>query len=221
MTAPTVPAGPAPLTDLAAPEPRRRRYRQLGLLLGAVIIGVVLALTLLRTVRPHLYAGTVLQGDTPAPSMNGLMLSGGVPVDLAAFDDEFVMVYFGYANCPDVCPTTLSTAARAVESLSQDQKDRTRLLMVSVDPERDSLEYLETYTSFFHPSFLGATGAVDDVDTVTSQYGVFYQLGEGDDYTVDHTASLMGIDPDGVLRIVWSAEVTSEQLAADIAELLG
>ncbi|MFW2380330.1 MAG: SCO family protein [Acidimicrobiales bacterium] len=225
MTAPTVPSSASDDRGLMTPTPspsrRRTRARQLALLLGAIVVGIALGIFALRTFRPHLYAGTVLQGDTPAPSMSGLTLSNGEPVDLATFDGELVLVYFGYANCPDICPTTLSTAAKAVESLDEDDQDRTQLLMVSVDPERDSLEYLGTYTSFFHPRFMGATGAVDDVDRVASQYGIFYQFGEGEDYTVDHTASLMGIDPDGVLRILWSPEVTSEQLAADISQLLG
>ncbi len=224
MTAPTAPATAPhdynPSNDPARVPSRRRRWRRLGVPLVAAVVGVLLALLALQAFRPHLYAGTVLQGDVPAPSMDGLTLSNGEPVDLGAFEDEFLMVYFGYANCPDICPTTLSTAAKAVESLSEDKQERTQLLMVSVDPNRDSLDYLGTYTSFFHPSFLGATGTLEDLDTVASQYGIFYQLGDGEDYTVDHTASLMGIGTDGVLRIVWPPEITSEQLAADIAQLL-
>jgi protein SCO1/2 len=225
MTAPTAPAAAPgehnPTIDPVRVQRRRRRWLRLLLLLASVIVGVIVALATIQSLRPHLYAGTVLQGDTPAPSMDGLMLSSGGSVDLAAYQNEFLMVYFGYANCPDICPTTLSTAAKAVESLPEDQRKRTQLLMVSIDPGRDSLDYLGTYTSFFHPSFVGATGPVEAVDVVASQYGIFYQFGDGEDYTVDHTASLMGIDPDGVLRILWPPEVTSEQLAADIAQLLG
>ncbi len=224
MTTPTADLPPAAdQTPNIEPNRARRRSGRMRVLavVAAVVVGIAFAFLAIRAVRPHLYAGTVLQGDAPAPALEGLVRADGSSVDLADYEGDVLMVFFGYANCPDVCPTTMATAAQAMDSLSAEDRDRTRLLMVSVDPSRDTPEYLETFTSFFHPNFSGATGPVEAIDSAASQYGIFYQLGEGEDYTVDHTASLMGIAPDGVLRIVWPPEVTAEQLAGDIAELLG
>ena len=208
-------------TRRTRPSPRRRRGRRLFTIVLSILGGIALALFALQSVRPHLYSGTVLQGATPAPTMDGLVFGDGSSVELAAFEGDLLMVYFGYANCPDICPTTLVKAAEAIDRLDPDLGARARLLMVSVDPERDTPAILSEYTRFFHPSFVGATGPTTEVDNVASQYGIFYQLGEGENYTVDHTSSLMGIGPDGVLRILWPPDVSAERLSDDIAELLG
>lgn len=213
-------------TDTPDPEldrsrhPRSHRVWMVLAGLAVVALGIVAAWALVGSVRPHLYAGTVIQGNEPAGSMDGLVFGNGDPVDLVAYNGELVLVYFGYANCPDICPTTLSTVALAMESLEDDLSARTNLIMVSVDPQRDSLDYLRTYTEYFYPTFRGATGSVVNVETVATRYGVFYELGEGEDYTVDHTASLMGIGPSGALQIVWAPDVQAEQLADDIVAIL-
>ena len=189
----------------------------------AVGAGVVVSRTAVSAFRPHLYAGTVLQGGTPAPPMDGIHLASGEEVDMNSWGGDVVLVYFGYTHCPDVCPTTLSTAAQAITDLSDKNQERTQLLMVSVDPARDTSDSLQEYVEFFDPDFLGATGDVSDIDRVASQYGVFYELGEGtidEGYTVDHTATLMGIGPDGELRIVWPPDATADQMSSDIKELL-
>ena len=224
-----------PLTDhddtveLSSRHASRRGPRRRGIVVAVVatvavgLLGVVVARSLFGTVTPHLYSGTVLQQSEPAPSMDGLRFVSGEPVDVAAFADELVLVYFGYTNCPDICPTTLSSAATAIDQLSSDQQDKVRLLMVTVDPERDLPAELEEYVEFFHPEFDGATGDLDAVTRVASLYGVFYEHGEGsieEGYVVDHTATLMAIGPDGALRIVWPPEVSSKDLRDDIKELL-
>jgi len=175
----------------------------------------------LRWITPYPYSGTVMQAPTAAPSMDGLVLSDGTPLDIADFDGELLLVYFGYTSCPDVCPTTLSQVAAARRRLGGDA-DRVQLLMISIDPERDSLDVLGDYVTSFDPSFIAATGDLPDVERVAAQYGIFFAKGEalGDGYAVDHTATLMGIDPDGHLRIIWPAQLDVERLAADFDELL-
>jgi protein SCO1/2 len=122
-----------------------------------------------------------------------------------------------------VCPLTLSDAAKAIDSMEADDGERTNLLMVSVDPARDDPATLDDYVGFFHAGFRGVGGPTEAIDRAASTYGVFYQLGEPDadgGYLVDHTGALLGIGPDGVLRVLWSSEVGPEALAADIEELL-
>jgi protein SCO1/2 len=197
----------------------------------AIVLGVAAAAGARSLLSPHLYAGTVMQSDEPAPSLAELTLASGEPVELATWDDEVTLVYFGYLNCPDVCPTTLATVAQARAQLNADQRDRLNLIMISVDPDRDPAERLQRYVASFDPSFLGATGSVDAIDRAATAYGVYYRLNTdetvGSDatsqtgYTVDHTASLMGVDTDGALRMVWGPTVSAEDLAADFDALLG
>ena len=193
-------------------------------LVGAVVVaGVLVARLLLSLFQPHLYAGTVLQSPTPAPDMSSLSLASGEPLDIAGFEGDVVLLYFGYTNCPDVCPTTLSTAARARQGLSPTERDRTHVMMISVDPARDPLDELQAYVEFFDPDFIGVSGNDADIKRAATQYGVFYALGDGTEasgYTVDHTANLLGIGPDGRLRVIWAPDVTSDALQSDIEELL-
>lgn len=200
---------------------RRRLLIALGVVAG-LALGLLVALFALRQFRPHLYAGTVLQGDEPAPALDELSYADGSPVDLTAFDGEVVLVFFGYTNCPDVCPTTLADVAGALDLLG-DEADRTNLIMVSVDPGRDDPATLQEYVGFFDEGFRGAGGPVEAIDRAASAYSVFYQLGEPEadgSYLVDHTGTLMGIGPDGAVRVVWSPGVGAQALAGDIDALL-
>ncbi len=215
------PTGPD--TSPAPAGKARRRLTTLLLVAAIVVVGVAVARVVVDRLSPHLYAGTVLQFDEPAPPLDGLAYAGGEPVELAAFDDEVALVFFGYTNCPDVCPGTLSTVDRALDRLDQNDRDRVTMLMVSVDPDRDDLPSLQQYVEFFDPGFRGVGGPQPDIDRAASLYGVYYELDAptpGGEYLVDHTASLMGIGPDGSLRVIWSSDVTAEALAADLAELL-
>ncbi len=195
------------------------------LLVGAVAAaGVFVASKAVAIFRPHIYSGTVLQGDAPAAPLDGLVDGNDRAFDVAAAEGDVVLIYFGYTHCPDVCPTTLSAAAQARAALGGAQRDRVHLVMVGVDPERDDAASLDAYVDFFDPSFRAVTGSEADIQRVASLYGVFYSLTEPDDagdYTVDHTASLMAVGPDGALRVVWPPEVSTPRLQADLAELLG
>lgn len=175
------------------------------------------------SVTPHLYTGTVLQDSSPAPALDGLAFSDGTPADLTAFEDELVLLYFGYANCPDVCPTALADASTALRQLDSSERERVNLVMITVDPDRDTQPELQRYVEFFDPEFQSLSGTREDIDRAASQYGVFYEIGEGTaetGYLVDHTATMLGIDGGGSLRVVWPPTVTPSQLREDIKELL-
>jgi protein SCO1 len=207
------------LDESGTAAPNRRRW---PLVVG--VIGVVIAASILlfSWLRPHTYTGFVLQSPTPAPSMTGLFDHTGAPVDLEAYRGDVVLVYFGYTHCPDVCPTTLATAAKAIEQLGR-RGERVHLLMVTVDPERDTAAYLADYVTFFDARFLGVWGDPDDIAATATLYSVYYQKGEGTvetGYVVDHTATLMAIDPDGFIRVLYTPEHTADQLAVDLEELL-
>jgi protein SCO1/2 len=205
-----------------APARRKRPVRLVAVVLGVPLLVAAIGYGLFMWLQPHAYSGTVMQAPTAAPSMEELTGTDGRPVDLSAYRGDVVVVYFGYTYCPDVCPTTLAMAARAREQLGGDA-DRVHVMMVSVDPARDTVERVGDYVAAFDPSFSGATGDLAAVERVAATYGVFFAKGEplGDDgYAVDHTATLMAIDTEGKLRIVWPTDVTADALAADLGELL-
>ncbi|MGD2059422.1 MAG: SCO family protein [Acidimicrobiia bacterium] len=210
-------------TDIDTEQrPARRRRRWVWPVLG-ILVGSLLGLAVLYLMRPHVYAGVVLQSSEPAPAMDGLMYEDGAPVDIEALQGDVVFVYFGYTHCPDVCPLTLGTVDDALDGLGDDAQ-RVTTIMVTVDPMRDTPEVLDAYVANFDETFRGVWGEEPDIRSVATQYGVTYEYEEeGDDgsYLVAHTASLLAIDPEGALRIVYPFGVSAEALTADLRELLG
>lgn len=185
----------------------------LALLVLVLVIGLVL-----QRLRPPAMHGVVLQSPERAVDFT-LDGSGGGPLSLSDFRGKFVLLYFGYTYCPDVCPTTLQDLVAATEALGR-EADNLQVLMVSVDPARDSPDHLREYLGYFDPSFLGATGTLDDVEAVASRYGVFFDKVEGSaatGYLVDHTSSVTLIDSDGYVREIFPYGVTGAEMAADIA----
>ena len=108
------------------------------------------------------------------------------------------LVFFGYTFCPDVCPTTLLEAEGWMKALEADA-DRLHVIFVTVDPERDTPEKLKDYLSSFDPRFIGLSGPRDKIDAMLKAYRVFARKveGKGGDYTMDHTAAVYMIDPQG------------------------
>lgn len=209
------------MTGVEALEPEKRRLWPF--LAAAVLVGVALAVFAFSLLRPHAFAGGVIQDPPLAPGMEALILTDGSPVDLGAWRGDVTMVYFGYTHCPDLCPTTLATVARAKEMVGSDG-DRVHMLMVTVDPARDSPELLHDYVTHFDPDFEAAWGEEDEVRDVAGRYGVQFILDEPDDngdYEVGHTSTLYAIDAEGYPRVVYGVGVTAEDLAADMRELLG
>lgn len=203
-----------------SPETSTNSSRRIWAVLTGIVllaVGVVLGFGF----RPYVYAGTVLQSSEPAPSMAHLVYDDGSPVDLVSSQDKVVLVYFGYTNCPDLCPTMLSEIDGAVDSLGDDAT-RVETIMVTVDPERDQPESLGRYVRTFNEDFRGVWGERTSVFGVATRYGVHFEADDsGEDYLIAHTSTLLAIDPEGVLRLAYPAGVTSEELATDIEALLG
>ena len=147
----------------------------------------------------------------------------GKPRTLAEFKGKVVAVFFGFTQCPDVCPTTLATMKAVKEKLGADG-DRVQVIFVSVDPERDTPELLSKYVTAFDPSFLGLTDTPDAVAQTAKAFKVFYQKVPGktpETYTVDHTASTYLYDPQGRLRLFVRHGQSADAIAQDIRALLG
>lgn len=171
--------------------------------------------------RPHTFHGTLIQSPQPAPDFT-LISGSGQPLRLSQLRGSLVLLYFGYTFCPDVCPATLADAARARQLLGK-QAEQVQVVMITVDPERDSPVRLDSYVRNFDPSFIGLTGESGQIAEAAALYGIYYEKHAGSEatsYLVDHTATLLVIDPQGHLKLVLPYGVTADEIADDLRYLL-
>jgi protein SCO1 len=141
---------------------------------------------------------------------------------LADFRGKAVVMFFGYTQCPDVCPTNMSAMREVMELLGQDGS-RVQMLFVTVDPERDTPELLREYVPAFHPGFLGLYADVATTAATAKEFKVFYVKQPGSTpstYTVDHTAGSYVFDPAGKLRLYVKHGETPARIAEDLRKLL-
>jgi len=146
----------------------------------------------------------------------------GKPRTLADFRGKAVVIFFGYTQCPDVCPTTLSDLAAAMQKLGTDAS-RVQVLFVTVDPERDTPELLSQYVPAFNPTFLGLYGDAAATAAAAREFKVLYQKQPGStpgSYSMDHSAGTFIFDPQGRLRLYVGTGQGPDVYAHDIRELL-
>lgn len=189
---------------------------------------VVIALAALATGAYTAFRMRSLADGTP-PDIDATIFSSVRPVppfelidhDGAAFTPErlrghWTLIFFGFTHCPDVCPTTLHTLARSSALLEDLPPGRQpEIILVSVDPERDTVGKLREYVPFFDPSFLGVTGNPKEIDALTAALGVAHRKIYRDDgeYTVDHSAAIFLIDRNGNQAALFSPPHEAETLA--------
>ncbi len=146
----------------------------------------------------------------------------GKPRALADFRGRVVVMFFGFTHCPDVCPATLAELAAAVKKLGTDG-DKVQVLLVTVDPERDTPQVLSQYVTAFNPRFLALRGTAEETARVAKEFKILYQKVAGarpDSYTMDHSAGTYIFDTQGRLRLYVSYGRGLEVFAHDIALLL-
>jgi len=141
---------------------------------------------------------------------------------LADFRGKAVVVFFGYTQCPDVCPTTLASLAEAMKELGPDA-DRVQVLFITVDPERDTPALLAQYVPAFDPRFLGLYGDAEATARTAKEFKIIYQKVPGSSagtYTMDHSAGTYVFDPQGRLRLYVANGQGADVFAHDLRELL-
>lgn len=123
----------------------------------------------------------------------------GETFNIARMEDVWTMVFFGFTNCPDICPTTLATLNDTYNKMKDSEKDKLQIVMISLDPERDTVEKLAEYVPYFNEEFIGVTGNKHLIRRLTAEINIAYNTVplEGDDYTVDHSTQLVLINPKG------------------------
>lgn len=188
---------------------------------------------LLRTLILTLIA--LLAGCQQSPEWNGKDISGLMPdlafelvnaegdvVTEADVSGKVNLLFFGFTNCPDICPTTLAQLAAAIRSLPEPIQQQVQVLFVSVDPERDDGQRLGEYASAFGSSVLGLTGDQSQLQALTRRYRVTYGYSEADDngyYNVSHSSAVFAFSVDGKVKLLLRDDLTPTQLAADIQRL--
>lgn len=171
--------------------------------------------------RPYAFHGTVMQSPEAAPDFH-LMSNTGQRVSLEDFRGKLVMLYFGYTFCPDVCPATLVELAGAMDILGEDA-EKVQVIMISVDPERDTPELLGEYVAHFDSDFLGVTGTPEEIAALATLYGIYYEKHEGtaaSGYLVDHTATVIVVDEKGHLKLIFPFGTTAQEIADDLAHMM-
>ena len=136
------------------------------------------------------------------------------------FQGKYRLIYFGYSYCPDVCPTELGSMARAMDVLGP-LADQVQPLLITIDPERDTVSHLAEYVSLFHPRLVGLTGTPEQVAAVTKAYRVYAakrpaESGKTQEYLMDHSGFLYLMGPDGAFIRIFPAGTSGEDLAKDL-----
>jgi protein SCO1/2 len=136
---------------------------------------------------------------------------------------KIVLLFFGYTSCPDVCPTTLAELNQALGKLDATDADKVQVVFVTVDPGRDTPERVQVYVDHFNESFIGLSGAEEDLSTVWSEYGVYREIVDGasaSGYIVNHTARVTMIDGNGALRDSFGFDTPVEDIVHDLNLIL-
>lgn len=146
---------------------------------------------------------------------------------LANLQGKWSLIFFGFTNCPDVCPGTLFELQKINETLAQQMKsgnDRPQVLFVSVDPERDTPAKLEQYLSYFDPEFIGITGDHGQLLPLTRELGIAYMIDEHEagepNYNVAHSASVLLTNPEGMLYGAFPAPHDAKRISADLLTII-
>lgn len=160
---------------------------------------------------------------TGAPFGKALALTdhNGKARTLEDFKGKVVVIFFGFLNCPDVCPTTLAELGQVAKALGPDAA-RLQVLFVTVDPERDTAEVMRQYVTSFHPDFLGLRGDASATAQAAKEFKIFYQkqAQSGTNYSVDHSAGTYILDPQGRLRLYAQYGTSADAFLKDIRLLL-
>jgi protein SCO1/2 len=123
----------------------------------------------------------------------------GQPFGMEQLKDKWSLIFFGFTHCPDICPTTMASAAKMYAGLEDNEKDQLQVILISLDPERDTTEKLAEYVPYFNPDFIGATGNKYVLLKLATELNVAFSKVEleGGGYTIDHSGNMILVNPYG------------------------
>jgi protein SCO1/2 len=190
-----------------------------GVVLGTAIAAGLGAALLMRDTPATPVAATLVPPGDALPDFM-LLDHRGQKVDRSIFEDRWDLVFFGFPHCPDICPTTLQLLARARDSLEESgQRPLPRIVLVSVDPERDTPEALARYTAAFGDDIIGLTGDTTEIEKLTRALGIYFaktEPAEDGSYSVDHSAVVLVINPEGRFRALFTGQHQVDDFVHDV-----
>jgi protein SCO1/2 len=189
---------------------------------GVLLLIAITALVIFIVAQPHQLRGSVIEPALPAAQIN-LTDQQGQPFHLSDYRGKVVLLFFGYASCPDVCPATMAVLKQARAQLTQSQADRVQVVFITVDPNRDTPQAIQDYVTRFDPTFIGLSGSEADLTPVWQAYGVFRDLGTPNAngfYEVSHTARVYVVDTLGNLSLSFPFGATVDDVTNDLKILL-
>lgn len=196
-----------------------------------LFVAIALALTILagayvasRTQPPSTpVSALVLPAPNPVPEFS-LLNQRGENVNQSVFKGQWDLVFFGFTHCPDICPTTLQVLATARKTLADSGRQLLpRIVLVSVDPDRDTPEVLGEYINYFGEDNLGLTGTLEEISKLTGGLGIYFekQPADGENYAVDHSAAVLVVDPNGGFHSLFSGPHVVDNYVHDLPILMG
>jgi len=194
------------------------------LIIGGLIALVVLAIAGAETLlQAYQFRGSVIDPPVPASDFS-LQDQNGQAFQLGDQRGKIVLMFFGYTNCPDICPLTLAQFKQARAQLGQ-QADRVRFVFITVDPERDTEEKIKTYLGAIDPAIVGLGGSQAELEQVWRAYGVYRQKQPGqsqNDYAdlLEHSSRVYLVDTQGNLRVTYPSGLVSDDVVQDVKYLL-
>ena len=191
-------------------------------ILIAIVLAVALAAGLVVATRlntpAELKTALVLPAPNALPEFE-LLDPLGNTVNRETFLDQWSLMFFGFTHCPDICPLTLQTLAAAQGELdAAGQQPLPQIVLISVDPERDTPQLMGQYVSHFGDDNLGVTGSLDELKKLTSALGIYFQKqpGDADSYAVDHSAAVLLINPNGEFHALFSGPHVAANYVHDL-----
>ncbi len=199
------------------------RARLIAFVIAGFLIGAIAGAAVLLVANP--------QGGQPVQSSGAALIGGpfslvgadGKPVTDRDFRGRYMLIFFGFTHCPDICPAELQVIAQALEQLG-DKAKKVVPIFITLDPERDTPEAMANYVKSFGPNFVGLTGSPEAIAAAAKAYRVAYSKVENKDsagdYSVDHSALAYLMDPEGRYVTHFSYGLSADQMAEKLEKLL-
>lgn len=215
------------MTTFERSQEQQRGIRKTVLILVAIVIAVM-ALAAYKVLRPQPMSVEQLQThnaflfETPRAFNNfSLTDHNNDTFTRQQLQEKWSLVYFGFTHCPDICPTTLMEIKRTLDSLPEANRESTRVVLVTLDPARDTPTLLQQYVTAFDPTFTGVTGEFLDIRRFANEVNVaFAKTPLGNDYTIDHSTHLVLINPKGDYHAFFRPPFNSDTLGVTLPEIM-
>lgn len=150
-----------------------------------------------------------------------LVNQDGTKVTEKSWPNKYLILYFGFTHCPDVCPTGLNKIVQALNALPKETIEKIQPILITIDPSRDTVKSLKTYVELFHPKLIGLTGTQQQIDHVIDIYKVYAQKeGNGADYMMNHSAFTYLQGPDGKVIGIYAHDTDPDNMAKQISQAL-